>query len=112
MWGSGWGRHLGYQNYDIVGIRRKTMTVIKPISDLRNRAKEISRLCHRENRPVFITRNGENDLVVMSQAHYDRLVARLDLYQNLDEAEVQARPGGGPRAGHRAVMRRLRTRLG
>ena len=89
------------------------MTLIKPISDLRNRAKEISRMCHRENRPVFITRNGESDLVVMSQAHYDRLVARLELYQKLDEAEVQARRGGrGPRAGHRAVMRRLRARLG
>lgn len=101
---------MGYQNYNTVGIGRKT-TAIKPISDLRNRAKEISRLCHRENRPVFITRNGESDLVVMSQAHYDRLVARLDLYQKLDEAEVQSRPRGSPRAGHRAVMRQLRARL-
>ena len=87
------------------------MPVIKPISDLRNRAKEISKLCHRENRPVFITKNGENDLVVMSQAHYDRLLARLELYQKLDEADVQARRGGR-RIGHRALMRKLRARLG
>ncbi len=87
------------------------MSVIKPISDLRNRAKEISKLCHHENRPVFITRNGENDLVVMSQAHYDRLVARLELYQKLDEAEIRARRGGR-RVSHQAMMRKLRARLG
>lgn len=87
------------------------MPLIKPISDLRNRAKEISRLCHQADRPVFITRNGEGDLVVMSQAHYDRLQARLELYRKLDEAEAQARAGGRP-VTHRAMMRRLRSRLG
>lgn len=86
------------------------MPVIKPISDLRNRAKQISRLCHEADRPVFITRNGTNDLVVMSQAHYDRLVARLELYQKIDEAEAQARRRG-PRTGHRTLMRKLRARL-
>ena len=87
------------------------MPMIKPISDLRNRAKEISRLCHRADRPVFITRNGEGDLVVMSQAHYDRLQARLELYRKLDEAEAQARAGRKAMT-HRAMMRRLRSRLG
>ena len=86
------------------------MPLIKPISDLRNRANEISRLCHREDRPVFITRNGQSDLVVMSQAHYDRLQAQLDLYRKLDEAEVQAAKGTKG-IGHREMMRRLRTRL-
>ena len=86
------------------------MPVIKPISDLRNRAKEISRLCHREDRPVFITRNGQSDLVVMSQAHYDRLRAQLELYRTLDEAEVQA-ARGAKGIGHREMMRRLRARV-
>ena len=86
------------------------MPVIKPISDLRNRANEISRVCHREDRPVFITRNGQSDLVVMSQAHYDRLQARLELYRRLEEAEAQVRRG---RAGidHQTMMRRLRKRI-
>jgi prevent-host-death family protein len=53
------------------------MPVIKPISDLRNRAKEISAICHRNDEPVFITRNGEGDLVVLSQAHCERLQAKL-----------------------------------
>lgn len=86
------------------------MPVIKPISDLRNRANEISRLCHKGDRPVFITRNGQSDLVVMSQAHYDRLQAQLELYRKLDEAEIQA-TGGAKGIGHREMMRRLRYRL-
>ena len=86
------------------------MPVIKPISDLRNRANEISRLCHKEDRPVFITRNGQNDLVVMSQAHYDRLQAQLELYRKLDEAEAQAIKGAKG-IGHHEMMRRLRARL-
>ncbi len=49
------------------------MPLIRNISDLRNRATEISELCHEEDQPVFITRNGRGDMVVMSQAHYERL---------------------------------------
>jgi len=64
------------------------MPLIKPISDLRNRALEISELCHAEEQPVFITRNGRGDLVVMSQAHYERLQGLIELYQKLGEAEV------------------------
>jgi prevent-host-death family protein len=86
------------------------MPVIKPISDLRNRANEISRLCHQEDRPVFITRNGQSDLVVMSQAHYDRLQAQLELYRKLEEAEAQAATGAKA-IGHRDMVRRLRARI-
>lgn len=64
------------------------MPLIRPISDLRNRALEISELCHTEEQPVFITRNGKGDLVVMSQAHYERLHSLIELYQKLGEAEV------------------------
>jgi prevent-host-death family protein len=86
------------------------MPVIKPISDLRNRTNEISRLCHQHDQPVYITRNGKGDLVVMSQAHYDRLEAQLELYRKLDEAESQVsqRTKG---IGHREMIRRLRVRL-
>ena len=47
------------------------MTLIRPISDLRNRANEISKLCHNADQPIFITKNGQGDLVVMSEAHYE-----------------------------------------
>ena len=86
------------------------MPVIKSISDLRNRANEISRLCHQQDQPVFITRNGQGDLVVMSQAHYERLQAQLELYRKLDEAEAQA-ARGAKGIGHGEMIRRLRARL-
>ena len=64
------------------------MTLIRPISDLRNRANEISELCHGEDQPIYITKKGKGDLVVMSQAHYERLQSLLELYQKLGEAEA------------------------
>ena len=86
------------------------MPIIKPISDLRNRANEISRLCHQQDQPVYITKNGKGDLVVMSQAHYDRLEAQLELYRKLDEAESQT-SRGTKGFGHKEMIRRLRARL-
>ena len=69
------------------------MEHIRPISDLRNKSHEISRICHETGEPVFITKNGEGDLVVMSLAAYERDQARLDLYRLLDEAEKDVRAG-------------------
>ncbi len=86
------------------------MPLIRPISDLRNRALEISELCHKEDQPVFITRNGKGDLVVMSQAHYERLRNLLDLYGKLGEAE--ALDGAGEEGNtHADVIKRLRARI-
>ncbi len=48
------------------------MPTIKPISDLRNKSNEISKLAHESKEPVFITKNGEGDLVVMSIENYSR----------------------------------------
>ena len=62
------------------------MPKIRPISDLRNKSREISRLCHDTGEPVFITKNGEDDLVIMSVAVYERDQARLELYRLLEEA--------------------------
>lgn len=68
------------------------MAEIRPIKDLRNTA-EISELCHSTNEPVFITKNGYGDLVVMSIDTYKREIARTDLYKNLAEAETQLEDG-------------------
>lgn len=69
------------------------MALIRPISDLRNKTPEISRLCHESGEPVFITRNGASDLVVMSAAAYERDQARLGLYELLGAAEEDVRKG-------------------
>ncbi len=77
------------------------MPTIRPISDLRNKANEISEICHESGEPVFITKNGEGDLVVMSLAAWERDRARLELYGLLDEAEADVRAGDrgiGPKA--------------
>ena len=69
------------------------MPTIRPISDLRNKSQEISRICHENDEPVFITRNGQDDLVVMSVAAYERDQARLELYGLLEESEADVRSG-------------------
>lgn len=60
---------------------------IRPISDLRNKSQEISDLAHASNAPVFITKNGREDLVVLSLAAWEDLyVYPLLLEAELDEA--------------------------
>jgi prevent-host-death family protein len=61
------------------------MPTIRPSSDLRNSYSEISELCHRYTEPVFITKNGQGDLAVMSIETYELLAGKLDLYRLLDE---------------------------
>ena len=65
------------------------MPLIKPISDLRNKANEISDLAHTSDEPIFITRNGEGDMVVMSMAQYGKLQLKLDLFRKLAVAQSQ-----------------------
>ena len=86
------------------------MPIIKPISDLRNNFNEISELCHKENEPIFITRQGKGDMVVMSQTHYEMLNNLMELYKKLGEAEYLDAAGekGIP---HREMMERLRQRI-
>jgi len=86
------------------------MPLIRPVSDLRNRANEISDLCHSEDQPIFITKKGKGDLVVMSQAHYERLQSLLDLYQKLGEAE-SLDAAGEKGITHRDLIRRLRANI-
>ena len=47
------------------------MPIIVPIKDLRNTTK-LSNLAHKEQEPIFVTKNGYSDLVVMSSELYDK----------------------------------------
>ena len=86
------------------------MPLIRPISDLRNRAMEISELCHIEDQPVFITRNGKGDMVVMSLTHYERLNSSLELYRKLGEAEFLD-AAGEKGISHEELVKKLREKI-
>ena len=86
------------------------MPVIKPISDLRNKANEISELVHESKEPVFITKNGKGDMVVLSMAHYARLQTKIELLTKLGVAQVQLVAGERGRT-LRQVMSSVRKNL-
>jgi prevent-host-death family protein len=69
------------------------VAVIKPSTDLRNKYGEISDFCNTHQEPVFITRNGRDDLVVLSNAEYERLAGRFELSRLLDEGMADVRAG-------------------
>lgn len=61
------------------------MPTIRPSSDLRNKYNEISEFCHKFAEPVYITKNGQGDLAVMSIETYEKLAGKFELYKLLDE---------------------------
>ena len=61
------------------------MANIRPSSDLRNHYNEISEFCQTYNEPVFITKNGTGDLVVLSNKEYERLVGKHKFHELIDE---------------------------
>lgn len=86
------------------------MPEIRPIKDLRN-TTEISELCHSLDEPVFITKNGYGDLVVMSMETYERKMARLYVYEKLAEAEAEVK-NGEPLMDADDLFGKLRTKYG
>ncbi|MFZ1977369.1 MAG: type II toxin-antitoxin system Phd/YefM family antitoxin [Bacteroidota bacterium] len=86
------------------------MPIIKSISSMRNRTREIADICHKQDEPVYLTTNGEGDLVVMSISHYERLKAQTDLFQKLGEAQAQS-AAGKKGISHKQMMAKLRQRV-
>ena len=69
------------------------MPNIRPISDLRSNANEISDFCRQTGEPVYITRNGAGDMVVISMETYECQQALIDLYGKLAAAEQEIASG-------------------
>ena len=69
------------------------MAVIRPSSDLRNKYNEISGFCHTYDEPVYITKNGVGDLVVLSNEAYERLCGAWELHTKLNEGLQAMRDG-------------------
>ncbi len=68
------------------------MPRIIPIRDLKN-TSEISQLCHDSNDPIFITKNGYGDMVIMSLKAYEEKMFIYDAYEKIAAAEVQIKEG-------------------
>ena len=83
---------------------------IRPISDLRD-TNAISELCHSQQEPVFITKNGYSDLVIMSASTYERQITLLEMYQKLGEAEAQIE-AGVPAIDGKEVFSKMRKKYG
>lgn len=87
------------------------MPTIKPISDLRNRFKNISTLVHRRDEPVIITKNGESNMVVMSYDHYKKITTKIELYEKLAVAEAED-AAGAPTYELNSVIKDVKKSLG
>lgn len=68
------------------------MPQIMPIKELRN-TNDISDRCHAKREPIFITKNGYGDLVVMSMETYEDLLASTEIDNAIAESEAQISSG-------------------
>lgn len=72
--------------------RRDNMPQIMPITDLR-KTNEISDICHKSEEPIFVTKNGYGDLVVMSIETYERLISDTQINAAITVVENEAEDG-------------------
>lgn len=64
---------------------------IRPVSDLRNNFADISKTVHETQQPVFLTKNGFGDMVVLSMEAYENLQFESEIYFKLQAAEKEAK---------------------
>lgn len=85
------------------------MPRIIPIRDLKDTAA-ISQMCNESQEPVYITKNGYGDMVIMSMKTYEEKMWILDVYAKLAEAENEIREGKTVDA--RTALKELRVKHG
>jgi prevent-host-death family protein len=66
------------------------MNTIRPVSDLRNNFAEISKVVHETAQPVFLTKNGYGDMVVLSMESFENFQFESEVYFKLQAAEKEA----------------------
>jgi prevent-host-death family protein len=86
------------------------MPHIRPVSDLRNNFADISRTVHETAEPIFLTKNGYGDMVVMSIEAYERKMFESEIYFKLKEAELEAK-STNKRYSHEEVFSELKARI-
>lgn len=82
------------------------MPIIRPTSDLKNHLSELAELAHQEKQPIFITKNGRGDLVLLSQELWEQQQATLTVYRKLAEAEAE-KANGSKAVSHRDMMKEI-----
>ena len=68
------------------------MPKIIPIKDLKN-TSQISEMCHVSEEPIYISKNGYGDMVIMSVELYEMTMKRLNIYHQLELSENQIDTG-------------------
>ncbi len=64
------------------------MPQIIPIKDLKN-TSEISDMCHKSKEPIYITKNGYGDMVIMSMEIYESVMRQIAIYRDIELSERQ-----------------------
>ena len=68
------------------------MPQIIPIKELKN-TSEISDMCHKAEEPIYITKNGYGDMVIMSMEIYESTMKQLTMYRDIEISEKQIEAG-------------------
>lgn len=85
------------------------MPQIIPIKDLKN-TSEISDMCHKADEPIYITKNGYGDMVIMSMEIYENTMRQLSMYKDIELSEKQMENGQTKDA--RTALAGMRTKYG
>lgn len=65
---------------------------IIPIKDLKN-TSEISDMCHRTDEPIYITKNGYGDMVIMSMESFEQSRRKFKMYEDIEFSEREIKEG-------------------
>ncbi len=85
------------------------MPQIIPIKDLKN-TSEISDMCHKAEEPIYVTKNGYGDMVIMSMETYESTMRQISMYRDIEISEGQVESGQVKDA--RTALRETRAKYG
>ena len=85
------------------------MPKIIPIKELK-KTSEISEMCHEADGPIYITKNGYGDMVIMSMENYEAVMRQLAIYRDIEISEKQIENGQTKAA--RSALKEMRAKYG
>ena len=85
------------------------MPQIIPIKELK-KTSEISEMCHEADGPIYITKNGYGDMVIMSMENYEAVMRQLAIYRDIEISEKQIE--NGQKKDARSALKEMRAKYG